>query len=158
ADNRDVVPPKNGNWQNYTPISAFVVNADGTVSTAPNNMCDASSQGQTGTRNQNIYTALITDAGTAYATSNSKLLPSKNNDNPRGFVVSVENPSDAYHSFHLTIVAPATVTASFVLGSAVASVDVTIPPRSLTARTVWLKAASGAEKASVTVNVVDTTD
>ena len=161
TDNRDVVPPLNGSWQSYTPISAFVVNADGTVSTTLNSSCTNSSAGQTGTRNQNIYTALVTDAATAYANANSKLLPSASTAKARSFVVSVENFTDFYRSFQLNVVQPPGVTAGFTLAAGVPStpqVTVNVPPRSLTARTVWVKAATGSERASVTVNVTDSTD
>ncbi|TMH01229.1 MAG: hypothetical protein E6H67_17605, partial [Betaproteobacteria bacterium] len=151
----------NGSWQSYTPISAFVVNADGTVSTTLNSSCTNSSAGQTGTRNQNIYTALVTDAATAYANANSKLLPSASTAKARSFVVSVENFTDFYRSFQLNVVQPPGVTAGFTLAAGVPStpqVTVNVPPRSLTARTVWVKAATGSERASVTVNVTDSTD
>jgi len=164
TDNRDVVPPfvaqgssSNNTWT-YSPIAAFITNPDGTIGTTLNGSC---APGLTGTRNQNIYTALLSDGAAAFANANSKLLPSgAGQPKPRGFVVTVQNLTNIYRDFNLTINAPAGVTASFAQDLSLAATSpllVTVPPRSTMSRTVWVKAQTGSEKASITVNVTDAT-
>jgi hypothetical protein len=152
TDNRDVVPPRDGNWQNHTPISKFVA-ADGSAGTQLNSACTPR---QDGSRNQNIYTALITQNAAGFANVNSKKL---NATTPRNFVVGVENLDELYRSYVLTIPSqPQGGVATFVKNAnpPVTTIDVTVPPRSSTSRSVWV--TSSAPGAGVGVNVCSATN
>ena len=58
ADNRDVRPPANGDWADYTAVGTM----PGEPSQYdPTKTLDGCAPGQTGMRNQNIYTARVTE-------------------------------------------------------------------------------------------------
>jgi len=161
ADNRDVRPPANGNWQNYTPVTI------GLASSAfdPGQARPTCSAGQTGIRNQNPYTALVTDGLLAGSLGNSKRLGVINDPfNPgsivaiqRAFTVFAQNATSKRRDFRLIIQPPANgVLASFVqLGPAVMTLDVEINPYSSAARTVFVTAPNN-PGASVNVTVQET--
>ncbi|HEX4946410.1 MAG TPA: sialidase family protein, partial [Blastocatellia bacterium] len=91
TDNRDVVPPRINppatapDWKNYTPpnsaVKPSISRIDGTV-VVP---CI---EGQTGSRNQNIYTSRITQGLFVGSPANAKLL---NTESKRSFVAYVQN-------------------------------------------------------------------
>ena len=56
--------------------------------------------GLAGNRNQNVYTAAVTENSVAFAGANSKLLDP---NTPRSFVVTVRNLSDTARWYELTI-------------------------------------------------------
>ncbi len=90
-----------------------------------------------------MYTAVVADRSLGLANANSKLLdPSK----PRGFVVGVQNLSDVSQSYIFNILPsplPAGTQASFNQNLSFApSVNVTVPPRSSTFRTVWVTSSN----------------
>lgn len=140
TDNRDVQKPRDGDWKNYTP--------PGAATCAP---------GQTGMRNQNVYSARLTMGLLAGSPGNTKPLdPSV----PRAFVVFAQNTTYATKNFRLTIAAqPVGGQASFdQLGLAagstlLTSVDVTVAPRSMVTRTVY--ATSSDPKTQVVVDVAE---
>ena len=123
TDNRDVRAPRDGNWANYTPVTSEALGAisrfDGTT---PIPACDP---GQVGMRNQNIYTARVTDGLFVSAPGNQKPL----GNFQRGFVVVAENASATPRFYRLTIEnQPAGGQASFLqFGAPLTTLDVATP-------------------------------
>lgn len=157
TDNRDVVRPRNGDWTNHTAVIQFINNADGSVTTAPNLSCVA---GQEGSRNSNLYTAVIGENAVAYANANAKLL---NALSPRGFVITVQNLAEPlaldqdYRSYYLNIVdtAPAGGRASFEQNVATpTALTLAVPPRSTATRTVWVTSATPGARVRVDVSML----
>lgn len=139
TDNRDVRPPANGNWANYTPPVPTVVGP-----TAP-----ACIPGQAGMRDQNIYTARVNRGLLAGSPGNSKQL------SPtlvRAFVVLVQNGINEIRSYRLTIAnQPAGGRASFVNSGMVTTLDVTLAARSSASRTVFATSSNPRERIDVNV-------
>jgi hypothetical protein len=98
TDNRDVRPPANGNWADFTPpISA----SSGSISIFdPAQPQPACRTGQSGTRNQNIYTSRITQGLLVTSPANSKTLGAIQ----RSFPVNLTNSTGTTRTFRLTIV------------------------------------------------------
>ena len=148
TDNRDVQKPADGNWTNYTPVGA--ANAPGKYAGAP--VC---TPGQAGMRNQNIYSARLTWGLVAGSPGNTKPLSTTL---PRGFVVFAQNIATTAKTFRFSIAAqPGGGIASFTqssYGGAVyplLSVDVTVAPKSMVTRTVFVTASDA--KARVPVDI-----
>ena len=98
ADNRDVRPPANGDWTDYTPpVSASTKGLSLFDPSKPQPSCIT---GQTGMRNQNIYTSRITQGLTVSSPSNSKTLGTIQ----RSFPVVVSNSTQYTRTYRLTIV------------------------------------------------------
>jgi len=97
TDNRDVHPPSDGDWTSYNPP-----NVPG--STTP---CDDGTR--TGMRNQNIYTSAITQGIIIGSPVNTKPLI----DYRRSFLIFVKNLTEAPKYFHLEIMTPTEMQASF---------------------------------------------
>lgn len=115
TDNRDVIPPADGNWQHYTPpISASNPGSQPSkfdpASTPP-----ACVVGQTGMRNQNVYTAEISSGVILTSPQTSKpVLTPAGQPIQREFVVELRNATNAARSFLVTIpTQPPGATASF---------------------------------------------
>jgi len=84
TDNRDVVPPADGNWGNYKPppiIAGTTGDAD-EPSSSRAKPCHPCRVGQEGMRNQNIYTAQITGGLVVGAPGNAKPLGTTTFTNP----------------------------------------------------------------------------
>src|SRR3954469_6077964 len=96
TDNRDVVPPANGDWTTYTPpgSTGAASSYDSNKSSGP---CIA---GQEGMRNQNIYSARITGGLVAGSPGNTKPLSAVL---PRAFVVFAQNATDVVRVFRFTV-------------------------------------------------------
>jgi hypothetical protein len=96
TDNRDIVPPADGNWVNYTPpgMPAGPSLAD------PSVMRNACIPGQEGMRNQNIYTARITGGLVAGSPGNAKPLDPLVQ---RTFVIYAQNTTTSIRTFRLRI-------------------------------------------------------
>lgn len=142
TDNRDVQKPVDGDWKNYTP--------PGSATCAP---------GQTGMRNQNIYSARITMGLVAGSPGNTKPLDAQV---PRGFVVFAQNATYQTKAFRMTIEnQPSGGQASFAqLGLAspeplLLSVDVKVAPRSMVTRTVYATSTNAKEQVRVSVSEID---
>ncbi|MEO8025413.1 MAG: MBG domain-containing protein [Bryobacteraceae bacterium] len=154
TDNRDVVPPlkQTAAWQN-TPSAIFVLNADGSVTTAPNPNCVP---GLDGSKNQNIYTAKVGEGVAGYVQVNSKDLSATV---ARGFVVGVQNLLTTNQTFKLNIGnQPVGGYASFDQNTinqnnTLTQLTITVPPRSSAARVVWVTSTS--LRASITVTISD---
>jgi hypothetical protein len=144
TDNRDVRPPQDGNWKNYTPP------------TSPYSQ-QACTPGQTGMRNSNIYTARITPGLRVGAPTNSKrLLPETGPEDRRSFVVFAQNNTDETRLFRFRIMSqPPGGTASFLqfspIGQPLVTLDTAVAPRSSSSRTVYV--SSSDPTASVKVDV-----
>jgi hypothetical protein len=154
TDNRDVVPPINGDWTHYTP--AVPINTPSvfdTGATVPT--CVA---GQEGMRNQNIYTAQITGGLIAGAKGNAKPLGTttfNGNTVPfqRAFAVEAQNVTSQPLNVRFTIAnQPTGGKASFMQFVQLITLDVTIPAFSSVSRSVFVTSTNA--QASVTVNVV----
>src|SRR5687767_235276 len=147
TDNRDVVPPVNGDWQTYTPPTL--------AGCLP---------GREGMRNQNVYTARITGGLVAGSPGNTKPLDPLM---PRGFVVFAQNATEITRTFRMTIQnQPVDGKASFLqaallpgvpAGTApppvVTVIDVAVPRRSTIARNVY--AIGSQEDAQINVSVTE---
>jgi len=145
TDNRDVKPPLDGHWENYTPTGlVHQSKADPSRSTDP---CVI---GQEGMRNQNVYSSRISEGLVVGSPQNAKpLSPTLQ----RSFVVTLQNLTASQRTFRLTVTQPPGGQASFLQTSSQTTLDVTIGPRSGAARPVFAKAASPA--AGFTVNVAE---
>jgi len=94
TDNRDVRPPANGDWTNYTPLplTGYTQPSGGALPTCV--------VGQAGMRNQNIYTSRITGGLTVLAPGNSKQLSTTLQ---RAFSVVVQNNTNQPRYYRLII-------------------------------------------------------
>lgn len=166
TDNRDVRPPGDGNWANYkVPASAF------TSSYGVNSLYDptqvrplcvdtAADAAQTGIRNQNIYTARITQGLIVGTLGDSKpLLTPSGAGITRAFVVFAQNNADQVKTYAFNIQAPTSVQASFLPPGQVltSSVTVQIAARSTVSRTVYAS-STAAKYVPVIVTVTDPTN
>lgn len=165
--NQDVIPPANGDWTKYIPITSGTSVFNGTA-TQP---CQPGT-GFEGDRNQNIYGSRITQGLLVSSPQNSKPLSTTVQ---RAFVVLVQNSTNFQKSFRLAIAnqPPGSFSitgqtniggfASFQqmlpnppplpnpLPAPVTTLDVDIAAHSGVARTVF--ALSSSPTASMTVNV-----
>lgn len=154
ADNRDVRPPANGDWTDYTsPVSVSTTGISVYDPTKPQPSCIT---GQTGMRNENIYSARITQGLAVGSSSNSKALGKIQ----RAFPVTVENSTSQVKTFRLSIAnQPPGGEASFLqfptagLPDPLTVLDVTIPPGSSISRMVFV--TSSAALAPILVNVAE---
>jgi hypothetical protein len=148
TDNRDVRAPADGNWQNYTPVTSPAVGVQSRFD--PTQTVQPCVAGQDGMRNQNIYTARVSEGLFVTAPGNNKTLGSIQ----RAFVVIAENATDDIRSYRLTIEdPPAGTVASFLQFEPLASLDVMVPPFSSVARTVFV--TSNVETARVVVSLAE---
>lgn len=147
TDNRDVRPPADGNWADFTPPGPSCV------------------PGQEGDRNQNIYVSRITQGLMVSSPQNSKPLSTSLQ---RAFVVIIQNFTNFDKTFRLTIPSqPAGGYASFLPGTnnppnpptppspVTTSLDVSVPAHSGIARPVF--ATSSNPTATITVNADEIT-
>ena len=160
TDNRDVRGPANGDWTKYTP--PFTVPA----ANVPANVFDptganprpACFAGDAGMRDQNIYSARITQGLLTVAPANFKALSSQFQ---RAFPVTVWNTTGLTKTFRLTVAnqppgGRATFTQSRTATlSMLLRLDVTIAPGSSISRTVFIQSTN--PTAPVRVNVAEIT-
>jgi hypothetical protein len=169
TDNRDVIPPSDGNWANYVPPTQPGADPNATRNSfySPGTVvpaCTADAKGNTraGMRNQNIYTARITGGLIAGAPDNSKPLDP---NVQRTFVVYAQNTSNIVRSFRLTIDnQPAGGRASFsqlplppytaASPAPLTVLDVNVPIRSTVARTVYATSTDPAAQVRVTIEEI----
>ncbi len=145
TDNRDVQKPANGDWKNYTPPGSATC-----------------AVGQTGMRNQNVYSARLTMGLVAGSPGNTKPLST---NVPRGFVVFAQNLTYQTKAFRFTIQnQPVGGNASFSqLGLINAEplllqVDVKVAPRSMVTRTVYATSTNAKEQVRVSISEVGIVD
>lgn len=152
TDNRDVRPPANGDWTDYTPpISASSSGQSIFDSTQPQRACRT---GQAGMRNQNIYTARITQGLLVESPSNAKTLGTLQ----RAFPLTVTNSTVGARAYRLTILSqPKGGKASFLqvpvagLPDPLTALDVNVAPGSSISRMVFARSTDA--MASLRVNV-----
>jgi hypothetical protein len=160
TDNRDVRRPPGDDWTKYTPPGSQARQSvfDPTQTVEP---CDPSLP-FSASRNQNIYTARITDGLLVGALNNSKPLGSILVNGistliQRPFSFFVQNATLQTKSFRLTISGPQpSGQASFerINGQPLLQqIDVTVAPRSTIARTVF--ATSSDRRARITINAAE---
>ena len=163
TDNRDVVPPPNGDWVHYTPpIIAGTAGPQMSIF-EPGQTLPACTPGQEGMRNQNIYTAQITGGLVAGSPGNAKPLGTTTFTNPvtgvtsvvpfqRAFAVEAQNITGQQIFVRLTIAnQPTGGSASFLQFSLLTTLDITIPQYSSVSRSVFVTSTNAL--ASVTINV-----
>ncbi|UCE42660.1 MAG: exo-alpha-sialidase, partial [Candidatus Aminicenantes bacterium] len=156
TDNRDVRPPDDGLWTAYNPPessqsfsqSQFLIQTPCTVAE------------NTGMRNQNIYTSLITSVMEAGSPGNNKPLgtlgtnPATGELIPRAFVIFVKNPTEDIRHYRMEITeGPAHGTASFLEFDILEEIDVSIAPFSSISRPLFV--TSSDENDTVTVEVFE---
>ena len=154
TDDRDVRPPADGDWADYTPPQSASVT--GVSVFDPTQAQPACVTGQTGDRNQNIYTARITQGLVASSPANSKALATIQ----RSFPVLVENSSARLKTFRLTIAnQPAGGQASFLQSSVpglpnpLTTLDISVDAGSSASRMVYATAANA--DAQILVNILE---
>ena len=98
TDNRDVRAPADGNWANYTPVTSRR-GRDARAASIRRSWCRPCVPGQVGMRNQNIYTARVTDGLFVSAPGNNKQF----NGFQRAFVIVAENASALPRTYRLRI-------------------------------------------------------
>src|SRR5262249_26825291 len=112
--------------------------------------------GQSGARNQNIYTAVISRGLLAHSPANSKQLSTSI---PRAFVLSLQNTTNVAKTFRLVVAnQPPGGRASFGQRSSSSTgvkLDVTIAPGSGISRTVFVQ--SSVAQAQVRVDIAEVT-
>jgi len=150
TDNRDVRPPLDGNWANYTPVLSA---ANSGISKFNGQAVPPCVSGQSGMRNQNIYSARLTDGVFAGSAGNAKQLGVIE----RSFAVFAQNATPQAKTFRFTIVQqPLNGKASFNQGpiSPLSTIlDVPIPSHSTATRSVYISAPD--PHASVNVDVTE---
>lgn len=162
SDNRDVVPPPDGDWSKYVaPVAdaqpslfdpTVIIPSCYDVS-FPDSDFPAGSL-YTGTRNQNIYSASISNGVIVAAPGNNRPLGGfDSNGAPleRGFVVYVQNTTAQTREFSLSL--PTTlsgVDVSFSPTQVITDTAVEIPPYSSAVATVF---ASGSPGTAIPVSV-----
>jgi hypothetical protein len=169
TDNRDVVPPSDGNWTHYQPPFSASNPAGGTNTsvfdpTQTVTACQVGvNDGFVASRNQNIYTSIVGPGLAVGSLGNSKPL-GFSAANPaqllqRAFTVTLRNTTMQPRSFRISIAnQPALANgqpdpqgqASLLQFSLQTSLDVTISPQSSIARAVFIQSAN--PTAGVAVN------
>ena len=111
TDNRDVVAPADGNWANYTPPTYGTSTTSIFDPTQQRPACNATTPpGNTGDRNQNIYTAQLAPGVVLSAPGNAKKLGTGSNGQliQRQFPIVVANTTAQTRYYQLTVAAQPT--------------------------------------------------
>ena len=163
ADNRDVVPPADGNWANYTPPT-YPGSTTSIFDPTQTRPACTSSTPDTGDRNQNIYTAQLAPGLVLSSPGNSKQLGTGSNGKliQRQFAIVVSNTTAQTQYYELTVEAQPTGGAASFLQFAVAGqpfpltqIQVEVPALSSTSRGIFV--TSTVANATVTVNAAQLT-
>ncbi|MGA8442449.1 MAG: putative Ig domain-containing protein [Candidatus Sulfotelmatobacter sp.] len=163
ADNRDVVPPADGNWANYTPPT-YPGSTTSTFDPTQTRPACTPSTPDTGDRNQNIYTAQLAPGLVLSSPGNAKQLGTGSNGQliQRQFAIVVTNTTAATQYYELTIEAQPTGGAASFLQFAVAGepfpltqIQVAVPALSSTSRAIFV--TSTVANATVTVSAAQLT-
>ncbi|MEL7312954.1 MAG: hypothetical protein AAFN07_15670, partial [Pseudomonadota bacterium] len=171
ADNRDVVPPPDGDWTKYVaPITqaqpslfdpAVTIPSCNDVSFPDSDFPDGSLY--TGTRNQNVYSASISNGVIVAAPGNNRPLDAlDSNGQPldRSFVVYVQNTTAQLRRFDVSLPSTAGgVQASLALNEVITSKRISVAPYSSSVVSVFASVnfAPTSEAIRVAVQEVDGT-
>jgi hypothetical protein len=162
ADNRDVVPPADGNWANYTPPTYGTSLTSIFDPTQQRPACTTTTTGNTGDRNQNIYTAQLAPGVVLSSPGNAKPLGtgSKGQLIQRQFAVVVANTTAQVRYYQLTVAAQPTGGSASFLQFAVAGqpfpltqIEVEVPPLSSTSRGIFVTSTN--VHATVTIDAAE---
>lgn len=153
TDNRDVRAGPGGSLAEYTPPNS--ASRQNVSVFDPTQAVPACLPDWTGTRDQNVYSARFDQGLFAAALGNSKPLGSLQ----RSFALTVENASDVVRSYRLTILnQPANGQASFEqftpLGGPLTSLDVSVPPHSVVARTAYVSSSDPQARIGIDVSEI----
>ncbi|MGB5722032.1 MAG: hypothetical protein WBM34_15180, partial [Woeseiaceae bacterium] len=164
SDNRDVIPPPDGDWSKYVaPIATAQQSLFDPTVIIPS--CfdvtfPASDYPQgslyTGTRNQNVYSASISNGVIVAAPGNNRPLDGFDNTGAplqRSFVVYVQNTTGQARDFRLTLPSTPGVEASFALDDELTTKIVEIPPYSSAVATVFAKGSGASASDPIEVSV-----
>jgi len=167
TDNRNVRPPTNGDWTQYTPPYSASNPSGGTTSKFdPTKTTITCNSEFVASRNQDVYTSRIAPGLVVLVPGNQKTLGNAPNTSTllqRAFSVVVQNTTTLLQSFRLTIANQPLLANGSVdpLGQAtfqqlpptptVTTLDVQVNPLSSISRAVFVKSQN--PTASVTVNV-----
>jgi hypothetical protein len=164
ADNRDVVPPADGNWANYTPPTYGTSSTSIFDPTQQRPACTQSTTGNTGDRNQNIYTAQLAPGVVVSAPGNAKQFGTGSNGQliQRQFAIVVANTTNQTRYYQVTVDGqPSGGAASFlqfpVAGQnyPLTQIEVQVPALSSTSRGLFVSSTNA--HATVTVSVAELT-
>jgi hypothetical protein len=152
TDNRDVVPPADGNWKNYTPAGLGLSRPS---VLDPNQTAPDCKAGQEGMRNQNIYSSRITEGLLVGSPQNVKPLFAA--PMARAFIVTLQNLTSQERTFTMTLSPQAGVGASFEQTASVSVLSITVSAHSGAARPVFASytATPPGPAGGVTVNVAE---
>ncbi len=148
-----------GDWTAYAPV-----NSAQSGEFQQNNFC--LDYRNAGSRNQNIYTASVSEGLVVGSYGNAKPLDDmgtlpEGGKIPRAFVVTVKNMTDVFRSYLLTFDAPSNVEASFDQFDSLDELIVPIDPHSTASVPVYLTLTGSASNAfnyeTVTVSVTEVT-
>jgi hypothetical protein len=164
ADNRDVVPPADGNWANYTPPTYGTSSTSIFDPTQQRPACTQSTTGNTGDRNQNIYTAQLAPGVVVSTPGNAKQFGTGSNGQliQRQFAIVVANTTNQNRYYQVTVDGqPSGGAASFlqfpVAGQnyPLTQIEVQVPALSSTSRGLFVSSTNA--HATVTVSVAELT-
>ncbi|HEX2443734.1 MAG TPA: putative Ig domain-containing protein, partial [Vicinamibacterales bacterium] len=157
ADQRDIKPPADGDWTNYTPPNPPGFERPVQSGFDPGQTVPQCEPGQAGMRNQNIYTARLTRGLFTGVVGNAKPV----DDIQRGFPIFVQNNTGTVRSYRLTIANQPTGGAASFLQFAEAgqpfpltTLDVSVPPLSTVARTIFLSSTTPFPRIDTTVQEI----
>lgn len=162
TDNRDVVPPADGNWANYTPPTFGTSSTSIFDPTQQRPACTTSTTGNTGDRNQNIYTAGLTPGVVLSSPGNAKQLGTGSNGQliQRQFAIVAANTTSQTRFYQLTVPAQPTGGVASFLQFAVAGqafpltqIEIEVPPLSSTSRGIFVTSTNA--HASITVTAAE---
>ena len=171
SDNRDVIPPPDGDWGKYvTPISQPRLSFFDPTITIPGCQdvifADAPAGQQegslyTGTRNQNVYSASISNGLIVAAPGNNRPLVLDEFGEPlqRGFVVYVLNSTGQERTYQLTVQPPAGIDTSFDPATELLTKQIVVPAYSSGAATVFaaLSGTGTPTSEAIPVQILDLT-
>jgi uncharacterized repeat protein (TIGR01451 family) len=157
GDNRDVRPPKDGNWVHYTPPT--FAGYTGTSIYDPSQPVEMCKPGQAGMRDQNVYSAKVSSVLIVTTPGNNKRLGFVTDANgvkrlmDRTFVITVANPDAKLVKsvvLHITSQPPGG-RASFLQFSQLIDLPVDIAPESSISREVFVTSTDPAATVPLTV-------
>jgi alpha-tubulin suppressor-like RCC1 family protein/uncharacterized protein YjbI with pentapeptide repeats len=151
TSNEDVKAPPDGKWDLYAPIN--VQGASRVDPTQQTVACTPATALYAASRNQNIYTARITDGLMVSSPQNTKPLSSTQ---VRSFVIAAHNATSAKKTVKFTYTIPTGVTASFQALpnnqlATLPSVVADIAPHSTVSRSLFVKSSNASATITATV-------